>query len=155
MAAGSCSGSTEPRTEKRGGSFLGLSGGPVRDEGRRLAHLVGEALNRLGHIPNLPRSVVPVSLFDRLADRRGSLDPVPGDLGNQCRCQHRRCLGVFGHPRAARIAALHGVPAIAVSGGVGNTLPAIADWVVQLTHTAIVHELAPLQYDELPTWASP
>ena len=47
---------------------------------------------------------------------------------------------------AARIAALHGVPAIAVSGGVGDALPAIADWVVQLTHTAIVQELAPLQY---------
>ena len=54
--------------------------------------------------------------------------------------------GVFGTLGAARIAPLHGVPAISVSGGAGDVLPAIANWVVQLTDTAIVRELAPLQY---------
>jgi 5'-nucleotidase len=49
---------------------------------------------------------------------------------------------------AARIAALLGVPAIAVSGHNGDeeTLAAIARWVVELSGSRVVRELAPRQY---------
>ena len=47
---------------------------------------------------------------------------------------------------AARIAALQGIPAIAVSGGTPDALSAIATWVAQLAHTAVVRDLQPPQY---------
>ena len=47
---------------------------------------------------------------------------------------------------AARISALHGIPAIAVSGGAPDALAALAVWVVQLAHTTVVRELEPFQY---------
>ena len=47
---------------------------------------------------------------------------------------------------AARIAALEGVPTIAVSGGAPDALAAIARWVVQLAQTTLVRELQPFQY---------
>lgn len=47
---------------------------------------------------------------------------------------------------AARIAALHGIPAIAVSGGAPDALAAITNWVVRLVQTPAVRDLQPFQY---------
>jgi len=47
---------------------------------------------------------------------------------------------------AARIAALHGIPAIAVSGGGADSLEAIATWVVQLAGSSFVRDLPSFDY---------
>lgn len=53
---------------------------------------------------------------------------------------------VSGTLGAARMAALEGIPAIAVSGGAPDALAALADWVAQLSHTAVVRDLRPPSY---------
>lgn len=47
---------------------------------------------------------------------------------------------------AARIAALHGIPAIAVSGGGADSLEALATWVVELAGTSFVRDLPSFNY---------
>ena len=126
--AGNRSGST---------SYMSLLSGPVEVQTRSV-----EGARAAYAVDGYPADCVLIALTGLLVDE-------PPDLvisGINAGANIADTWAYSGTLGAARIAVMQGVPAIAVSGGAPDALSAIAEWVVQLAHTAVVRDLEPFQY---------